>query len=656
MTSQTGIVADAHPLPGPATAGPARPPRVWPAVVLLGLFWMVYAVWRWTELGASLGFLGFLILLGVGGLTALLFAVWWLAASRIRWMERFAVLGTAVGCGLGVAFLADKRLGPFVLLPGLPLVLTAWTLGLAVARKWPPRRRCVALLSVLCLSWGAFLPVRGEGMGGDGQIALRWRWAPTPEQAYLAEPEGTGPPAGPADRRQELGLRPGDWPGFRGPERDGTLRGVRIATDWDSAPPKLVWRRRVGPAWSSVVVVGDRLFTQEQRGEWEAVVCLDAATGRTLWSHQDAARHEDVQGGAGPRATPAFAGGRLFALGATGILNCLDAGTGDRLWSRDLAADAETKVPLWGFASSPLVVGDVVVVFAGGAGDKTLLAYRADTGTPAWSAAAGKVSYSSAQLASVGGAAQLLFVSDRGLSAFDPSSGAVLWEYATPAGNPGVPRAVQPRAVGPDGVLFDAGPDLGTALVEVAHADGSWVPKERWVSRQLKPSFNDFVVHQDAIYGFDGRVLACVDLQTGKRRWKDGRYGSGQVLLLGDQPLLVVVTDEGQVVLVAANPNEHQELGRFQAVEGKTWNHPVIAHGRLYVRNAQEVACYELRLGGPVEPAGRTTRLSQEAGPPHSPPPRKKVEWKLKLGADLGHAGPRLSVQVNLPRQLVGRR
>src|SRR5262249_51876609 len=118
----------------------------------------------------------------------------------------------------------------------------------------------------------------------------------------------------------------------------------------------------------------------------------------------------------------------------------------------------------------------------------------------------------------------------------------------------------------------------------------------RWVSRYLKPSFNDFVVHQNSIYGFDGRILTCVDLQTGKRRWKDGRYGSGQVLLLADQPLLVVVTDEGEEVLVEANPNEHQELGRFQTVEGKTWNHPVIAHGRLYVRNAQWIACYELRL------------------------------------------------------------
>src|SRR5262249_7954277 len=351
--------------------------------------------------------------------------------------------------------------------------------------------------------------------------------------------------------------------------------------------------------WSSVVIVGDRLFTQEQLGQKEAVVCLDLANGKTLWSHQDAARHEDVQGGAGPRATPTFADGRIYSLGATGILNCLDAESGEPKWFRELVADAETKIPMWGFASSPLVVADLVVVFAGndrGENEKTLQAYHKDSGKLAWSARAGQRSYSSPQLATVGGEPQVLFVSERGLLAFDPSKGTLLWEHSTPPGNPGVPRAVQPRPAETNGILFDAGPDLGTALVKVAHSQGSWHPTERWMSRQLKPSFNDFVVHDNALYGFDGRVFTCVDLTTGRRLWKDGRYGSGQVLLLGDQSLLAVVTDDGEIVLVAADPNEHKELGRFKAIKGKTWNHPVIAHGRLYVRNAEEIACYQLRL------------------------------------------------------------
>jgi outer membrane protein assembly factor BamB len=567
--------------------------------MLLGLFWPIYSVWRWTDLGLSFGFMGFLILVGIGVLTTLLFALWWLAASNVSWNERFLVLSSAVFAGIGAALLGHKYVVSFLLLPGLPLVLTFWTLGLILMRNWPARRRSFALVVGLCLSWGAFLLIRAEGVGGDFQLALRWRWSLTPEEIYLAGPEENDKKVVPPGEKEGLKLRPGDWPGFRGPNRDGNLRDVHIATDWETTPPKLLWRRRIGPAWSSVAVVGDRLFTQEQLGQQEAVVCLEAADGRTLWSHKDAARHEDGLGGAGPRATPTFAEGRIFALGATGILNCLDAVSGDRKWSRDITTDAGTKVPVWGFSSSPLVAGNLVVVFAGSESsdsEKTLLAYHSDSGEPAWSAAAGKFSYSSAQLASLRDKTQLLFVSELGLFAFDPSSGAVLWRHPTPGANFGIPRVIQPRTVGGDSILFDSGADLGTALINVSSDAKTWIPKERWVSRQLKPSFNDFVIHDRAVYGFDGRVFTCLDLETGKRRWKDGRYGSGQVLLLGDQPMLVVVTDEGEVVLVAADSNEHREMGRFQAVKGKTWNHPVIAHGRLYVRNAAEMACYELRL------------------------------------------------------------
>ncbi len=237
-----------------------------------------------------------------------------------------------------------------------------------------------------------------------------------------------------------------------------------------------------------------------------------------------------------------------------------------------------------------------MIVFAGGESKTTLLAYKTDSGQPAWTAPAGKLSYSSPQLASIDGVTQILFDSDQGLTAFDPTSGAVLWKQPTPAGSPGLPCSVQPRVVGKNGVLFDAGPEAGLSRIDLAHENQSWTPTERWVSRQFKPAFNDFVVHDNALYGFDGRILTCIDLETGQRRWKEGRYGSGQVLLLADQPLLLVLTDTGEVVLVGANPDRHQELGRFQAIEGKTWNHPVVAHGRLYVRNADEIACYELRL------------------------------------------------------------
>jgi outer membrane protein assembly factor BamB len=565
-------------------------------LLLLGFYWASYALWRWTHLALTLGFIGFLLQMALSALVTFLFAAWWLAGSRLRLADRLLVFSAVVAAGLATVFLSDRSVRGLFLVPGIPLVLTCWTFALLVARNRQPLTRRLVLVVVPCLTWGLFTLLRSEGLAGDGQPVLRWRWQPTAEQIYLAHLQQEEDAAAAPPSRQPLTFRPGDWPGFRGADRDSNRRGVRIATDWYSSPPRLLWRRPIGPAWSSVAVVGDRLFTQEQVGDFEAVVSLDTVTGRTVWSHQDAARHQDGQAGAGPRATPTFSGGELFALGATGMLNCLDAATGERHWSRDIAADAGAKVPIWGFASSPLVIGDLVIVFAGGESENTLWAYRADSGKPAWSAPAGRISYSSPQRAMIAGVEQVLFVSERGLTAYGPSSGDVLWEQRTPPGNPGIPRSVQPHFIGSNQVLFDAGPEAGTTLVEVTRKNGVWTPVERWLSRHLKPSFNDFVVHGNALYGFDGRVFTCIDLETGQQRWKKGRYGSGQVLLLGDQPLLLVLADSGKVALVAADPDQPHELARFQAIEGKTWNHPVIAHGRLYVRNAEEIACYELQL------------------------------------------------------------
>jgi hypothetical protein len=265
--------------------------------------------------------------------------------------------------------------------------------------------------------------------------------------------------------------------------------------------------------------------------------------------------------------------------------------TGQRKWSKDIAAEAGAKVPQWGFSSSPLATRGLAIVFAGGEGQKGLLAFRAESGEPAWTAAAGHDSYSSPQLASVGGEDQVLFLSDAGLTAVDVATGSPRWEFANANR---APRSLQPLAVAPDQFLISLGMEVETARIEVSRSAAGFSAAQRWTSRQLKSSFNDFVLHNGSVYGFDGAIFCCMDAQTGARRWKHGRYGTGQVLLLADQPLLLVLTDTGEVVLVAASPDSHQELARFQAINGKTWNHPAIARGRLYVRNAEEMACFEL--------------------------------------------------------------
>jgi len=233
-------------------------------------------------------------------------------------------------------------------------------------------------------------------------------------------------------------------------------------------------------------------------------------------------------------------------------------------------------------------------VFAGGEGDKGLLAYRADTGEPAWQVATGHGSYSSPHLAFFEGEPQVLCLSDGGLIAVEPESGNVLWKYGSAAA--GAPISLQPHPLGDSQIVIPSAADFGLATLEVKRNEGAWVAEKLWPSRGLHPSFNDFVIHNGAAYGFDEAIFGCVDVTTGKRLWKGGRFGHGQVLALADQDLLAVVAETGEVVLLKANPKKLEELCRFQAIEGKTWNHPALVRGRLFVRNAEEMACYELGM------------------------------------------------------------
>jgi outer membrane protein assembly factor BamB len=358
-------------------------------------------------------------------------------------------------------------------------------------------------------------------------------------------------------------------------------------------PPRQLWRQPVGPGWSSPIVVDNRVFTQEQRGGSEIIVSRDVATGNIVWVHSDTARFEESISGAGPRATPQFADGRIYSMGATGILNCLDAVNGNVIWSRNLVSDTGSKPFMWGFASSPLVSQGIVIVYVGGA--KGLLGYRQETGEQAWSVNTGAQCYTSAQPAQIGGKEQVLFFSDAGLVSVEPASGRVLWNHDVVA--PNAPRSVQPQVISDSQVLVSSETDLGTALVDVKQVNDVWHAERGWRTRALKPSFNDFVVHDGYAYGFDGQIFCCTDLKTGKRAWREGEYGHGQVLRLADQGVLLVTSEEGEIVLLRASPQGNQELSRFQALSGKTWNHPAIARGRLFVRNGQEMACFELTPG-----------------------------------------------------------
>lgn len=245
-----------------------------------------------------------------------------------------------------------------------------------------------------------------------------------------------------------------------------------------------------------------------------------------------------------------------------------------------------------GFSSSPLVIDDIVIVAAAG----TLAAYDLASGKPRWVGPRHGVSYSSPQLLTIGGVSQILLLSPPGAISVAPADGALLWEHSWEGS-----AIVQPALTADGDVLINAiaaTGGIGTRRLAVRHTSAGWTVDERWTSNGLKPYFNDFVVHKGHAFGFDGSILACINLDDGKRKWKGGRYGNGQLVLLPDQDLLLVLSEEGELALVRAARDQYTEVARFPALEGKTWNHPVLAGDVLLTRNDKEMAAFRLSLAG----------------------------------------------------------
>jgi len=561
---------------------PRKPLRLWPGVLIVALQLLGMFVLPLVAPGAMI----FGVLIGLAG--ALAVVVWWAFFSRAPRVERWGALALAAVAMFATRLVLHKSIaggmmGMMFPVYGLVFVSMALVAGALVGSRLSRLPRRAAVAASILLACAAFTLVRTGGITGDADSDLAWRWSQTPEERLLAQAGGVPAARGSASAAAEVGAV---WPGFRGPERDGVARGARIATDWKSSPPVELWRKPVGPGWSSFAVGGGRLYTQEQRGEYEVVACYGAADGEPLWIHRDAARFYESNGGAGPRGTPALSDGRVYTLGATGILNALDARDGSLLWSRNAAADTETKVPGWGFAGSPLVVGDLVVVATAG----TLAAYDRASGEPRWFGPKGGGGYSSPHLVTIGGVTQIVLMCGPGAVSVAPEDGRLLWQH--PLSSNG--RIVQPAQLADGDLLVSEGEGSYLYRLAVARGDGGWKVEERWSSEGLKPYFNDFVAHEGHAYGFDGGALACIDLSDGARKWDGGSYGSGQLVLLPEQDVLLVVSEQGELALVGAAPERFAELARFPAIKGKTWNHPVVAGDVLLVRNAEEMAAFRL--------------------------------------------------------------
>lgn len=474
------------------------------------------------------------------------------------------------------------------------LVLILNLLWFLLTRRFTWRTKLAGLAALAALGFGLKQAVRVDGtVDGTGLPNLVWKWR---AQGRPQAQKITAVPAPAETTADDPRLaQAADVPQFFGPERDGVVRGARLARDWQATPPKELWRQPVGEGWSAYAVVKGRAYTQEQRGEEELVTCYDLLTGRLVWAHADKVRFSQWQSGDGPHATPVVHQGRVYSYGATGLLNCLDAATGSPVWQRSVLAENQLQNNEWGTSSSPLIVDDKVVVTGGRGPGPVLFAYQLDSGTPAWKAGKDQASYASPMLASLAGKRVILSNNARALTAHDPATGAVLLEHAW--GGEQWPKASQPLVLDGGRVFLSAGYGMGCQMLKIqAGADGSLEATELWTGMKMKTQFNSPAEHQGHAYGLDDGRLACLDLATGERLWKEGRFASGQTLLADG--LVIIQNEKGSVHLAAAKPEGFEELGKIEALSSKTWNHPTLAGRYLLVRNDREAVCYEL----PVSP------------------------------------------------------
>jgi len=519
----------------PSASSPPRSPRWWPAIVIL----IAAAVaLLWVTFGYEHQRQDQNIARAIVILSALvLLLVWCLFLSRFRWKFRLACLG-----------------------------ITAGSLGLIAAL------------------------FRIHGVSGDLVPVLQFRWE---------YPVSAIPPAAQTTTVARVSATAAtltnQYPQFLGPNRDGTIRQLRLEPDWQAHPPTKLWSHLVGLGWSGFAVAGPLAITQEQRGDEECVIAYDLLSGSPVWSHADAAHFKSTLAGEGPRATPTIVGRRVFALGSTGILNCLDLDSGKLIWTKQVAQDNHAQLNEWGMSCSPLVYDGLVILSVGGHDQRSLVAYREETGAFAWGGGTDGAGYSSPITATLAGVPQILIFNSYGVCSHQPANGTMLWKYHWPGGHPHVST---PIVLPQDRLLISSGYGIGSEVVKIEkQSAGNLTASRVWKSNRLKAKFTNLVFRDGYVYGLDDGIMVCLDAATGQLQWKEGRYGHGQEILIDD--LLLVSAESGEIILLEPNPRAPHEVARFSGLEGKTWNPPALAGSYLVVRNDKQAACYQLPLRRP---------------------------------------------------------
>ena len=379
-----------------------------------------------------------------------------------------------------------------------------------------------------------------------------------------------------------------EWAQWRGPNRDGISSETGFLKNWSPEGPKVIWQIPLGDGYSGISIAHGKIYTMFAEDNDEFVICLDASDGVEVWRFRSGTKFTE-QRGDGPRSMPTIDGNSVFALAATGKLYALDAHDGTKLWSHNFVEEFDSNIPTWGFSSSPLIEGNLVLVEAGGKDEKAIVAFDKKSGDVIWTNHTDAVGYSSPIPIDFGGIRQIIFLTSKTLLSVAPENGQIYWKYSWPEGI----NIATPIFVPDDKIFISASYDKGAVLLKMIVDRDRIGIEEVWKNRVMKNHFNSSVLQGDYLYGFDNAILTCIEANTGEEQWRHRGFEKGSLLLADGH--LIILGEGGNLALAEASPNEYIEKAHFQLFDDKCWTVPTLAGGKLYLRNQKEMVCLDLR-------------------------------------------------------------
>lgn len=392
--------------------------------------------------------------------------------------------------------------------------------------------------------------------------------------------------------------RAADWPQFLGPERNGISVETDLIDTWPANGPKEIWRVNGGVGMAGMAIVANSLVTMVQRDEKQFAVALNASTGRTLWQTPIAPEYRNNMG-AGPRATPTISNGRIYAFTGEGILAALNLADGKTLWKRTLLQDLSGRPAEYGMACSPLVANGQIIVTIG-APQAAVIACDVETGKTLWTAGQDAAGYSSPAILTIGGQRQIVIFTGGSAMGLQPTTGRALWRHAYQT--PYECNIATPIAVGGN-VFISSGENHGSALLKLLRSGDAFEATEVWASNGpssvMRNEWQTSILHDGHLYGMDnvggaGPIthLTCIEAATGKRIWRQARFGKGN-LIFADGTLFIS-TLRGELVIARATPKGYQEIGRARVFKGSRAA-PALANGRLFLRDDKNILCLDVK-------------------------------------------------------------